>query len=118
ERDHATMLETLTHAQARGTELQDEARALRRLLELRLVQQLDASCIVVEAPEQFHVLVDLLKVRWRGDAKYGGAEAHADLPLEFGHGHDDGAREALAALRTKKTVATGHTCWRHIVIEE
>lgn len=122
--DHATMLETLTHAQARGTELIDETRALRRALLIRLDQRMTAwGAPAAIATEQVNILVDLLKVRWRGDAKYGGAEAHADRVFRFRNDVENDlstgwAREKLAVLRAKKGGPSGYADWRSIVLEE
>jgi hypothetical protein len=119
-RDHATMLETLTHAQARGSELQDEARALRRVLRTHLSLPTLMGVDLVQRDKQFEILIDLLKVRWRGDAKYGGAEAHADLPLSVGDASFF-AREQLTALRRlrcEKDQPTGYRDWLSILMEE
>jgi len=118
-RDVRTYLEILTAAQARGTELQDEVRALRRVLSDDLPLG-DLNVRRRERGEQFRVLVDLLKTRWRGDAKYGGAEAHTDLPLDFNEvfGSFD-PHYMLSVLRQKKKAhGTGHASWRDVVLEE
>jgi hypothetical protein len=122
-RDHGIMLETLTHAQARGSELQDEARALRRVLRTRLSLPTPMGVDLIQRDEQFEILVDLLKVRWRGDAKYGTAEAHADLPLGLGNPVERGTR--VAARRDleemhafKKTLGGKHSCWAWVIEEE
>lgn len=119
-RDHGIMLETLTHAQAKGSALQDEVRALRRVLSGKLIargfEHLTDTC------EQLNILVDLLIVRWRGDAKYGTAEAHADLPLGFGNPIEHEARVSdraeLEALHALKKARGNHTCWAFVIEEE
>ena len=122
---YASMLETLTHAQARGSELQDEVRALRRVLRDRLsLPTLLGNVLVqrealVQREEQFEVLVDLLKVRWRGDAKYGTAEAHADLPLMAGPSPILSiTKEALKHHQAEKKARASHATWNDVLLEE
>jgi len=122
-KEHAIMLETLTTAQAKGSALQDEARALRRVLQTRLENRLGIYMADETPPlsstHQFAILVDLLKVRFHGDCKYGNAEAHADLPL---HTMPSGIRsihEALLEhLRNEKAKRGRAESWEAVIAEE
>lgn len=121
---YAAMAENLEVAQTKGSALQDEARALRRVLAHRIDARTvyptiftDNGPTPVVTDSQFQVLIDLLKVRWQGDAKYGTAEAHADRPLAFGHESADWAKECLAALRLRKGPG-GYESFVDIIAEE
>lgn len=122
--EYRLMAENLANAQAAGSSLQDEARSLRCVLRDRLSVPTLMGAELVQRSEQFQILIDLLKVRWKGDAKYGTAEAHADLPLHVRTESDDivlcrdGTSLALDLLRAKKKAGGNHSTWVDVLAEE
>lgn len=115
-RDVDQYLANLAEAQRRGTELQDEVRALKKVFR----RKVDVYGLGKGEGQSttMAVLTQLLKVRSHGDNKYGTAEAHADLPLVVDPSVREFAREQLTFLRKRKREGTGYGDWLSILMEE
>jgi hypothetical protein len=106
-------LGTLTEAQRRGSELQDEVRGLRRTLKLML--ECAGSDDITSTT--FDGLVDLVTRRFRGDCKYGNVEAHLALPDGTG-GADAVAFVEIAKADRRRRTENGTLTWACYLEEE